>query len=251
LALLIVLINVSFNYLSGNLLPGNSVMHVGGLYQSLYTPADYAFVIWAAIGASLIIYAIYQLLPSQSEERLHDELSKPFILANLFSMAWLVAFRMDIMPLSMLFICCTLAASLMMYVKVRNSVLRDDNSAWLSVPFSLLSGWLSVLTIANAAILLISLGLQGSIANQVIWSIVMMLAAGLLGIGVCFRCRDFVFPFVVSWALIAIFVVRHAEFPYLGVVALVGAAMPAIWIVTTLARRIQYRHRVWANKLSF
>jgi hypothetical protein len=251
LALLIVLINVSFNYFSGNLLPGNSVMHVGGLYQSLYTPADYAFIVWGVIGFSVVAYAIYQLLPSQSEERIHDELAKPFILTNLFSMAWLVAFRMDVMPVSIVFVFCTLATSLFMYIRVRDSVLRDDSSSWLSVPFSLLAGWLSVLAIANAAILLISLGIQGSISNQVVWAIVMIVVSGILGIGVCFRCRDYIFPCVISWALISIFVARHAEFPYLGVVALVGAAMPAIWIVTTLVRRISYRQRIWANKLSF
>lgn len=251
MALLIVLINVSFNYFSGNLLPGNSVMHVGNLYQSLYTPADYAFVIWGLIGSSVIVYAIYQLLPSQSEERIYDELAKPFILTNLFSMGWLVALRLGVMPVSTVFVCCTLATALLMYIKVRNAVLRDDNSAWLSVPFSLLAGWLSVLTIANVAILLISLGIHGSISDQVIWTIAMILGSGMLGIGICFRCRDFIFPFVISWASIAIFVARHQEFPYLGVVALVGAAIPAIWIVTTMVRRISYRQRVWANKLSF
>ena len=251
MALLIVLINVSFNYFSGNLLPGNSVMHVGGLYQSLYTPADYSFFIWGVIAFSVIVYAIYQVLPSQSEERIFDELAKPFILTNLFSMAWLIAFRMDVMPVSMVFVCCTLAAALVMYIRVRDSVLRDDSSAWLSVPFSLLAGWLSVLVVANAAILLMSLGIQGSVSTQLIWTIVMILFSGILGVWVCFRCRDFVFPFVISWALIAIFVARHSEFPYLGVVALVGAAMPVIWIVTTLVRRISYRQRVWANKLSF
>jgi len=138
-----------------------------------------------------------------------------------------------------------------MYIRVRDSVLRDDSSAWLSVPFSLLAGWLSVLTIANVSILLISLNLHGSISSQVIWTIVMILGSGMLGIWVCFRCRDFIFPFVISWASVSIFVARHAEFPYLGVVALVGAAIPAIWIVTTLVRRISYRQRIWANKLSF
>jgi hypothetical protein len=251
LALLIVLINVSFNYFSGNLLPGNSVMHVGGLYQSLYTPADYSFLIWGAIGFSVIVYSIYQLLPSQSDERIYDELAKPFILTNLFSMAWLIAFRMDVMPVSMFFISCTLIMALVMYIKVRDAVLRDDNSAWLSVPFSLLAGWLSVLVIANASILFISLGLHGSVSSQMVWTIVMILGSGILGIWVCARCRDFVFPFVISWALIAIFIARQPEFPYIGVVALVAAAMPAIWIVTTLVRRISYRQRIWANKLSF
>jgi hypothetical protein len=251
LALLIVLINVSFNYVMENYLPGTNIVQAGSDYQSLYAPASFSHLIWVAIGFSLVVYAIYQLLPAQSEERIYDELAKPFVLTNAFAMAWIAAVRAGIYPVALAFLAATLVCALVMYIRVRDSVLRDDHSNWLSVPFSLLAGWLSIMTISYAAILLISLEMQGSITTQIVWTIVMILGSGVLGIGVCFRCRDFIFPVVVSWALIGIFVNRQADFPYVAVVALVGAAIPLIWIVTTLVRRISYRQRIWANKLSF
>lgn len=226
-------------------------MQVSQLYQSMFTPATYAFAVWGVIGVAFFIYAIYQLLPAQSNEVLYDRLAKPLVLANLASMAWIVSFRMNIIYLSVAFIFITLIAALMMYTRVRHTVLRDDCSNWVSVPFSLLAGWLSVAAVGNVAILLISLGWQGTTFNQTVWTIAMIVGCGMLGIWACFRCRDYIFPSVVSWACIAIFVAHHAEYPYLGVVALVTAALPIIWIATTLIKRVSYRQRVWANKLSF
>jgi hypothetical protein len=251
LALLIVLINVSFNYVLQNYLQSLPVIQAESLYQSLYSPASYAHLIWLPIGFAMVVYAIYQLLPSQSEERIYDELAKPFILANAFSIGWVAASKAGVLPVSMVFMICALVACVIMYIRVRDSVLRDDSSNWLSVPFSLAAGWLSVLTISTASLLLISLNLQGSVSTQIIWTIVMILFSGFLGVGVCFRCRDYIFPAVISWASVAIFVAHRAEFPYLAGVALAGSAIPIIWIVTTLIRRVSYRQRVWANKLSF
>jgi hypothetical protein len=251
LVLLIVLINVSFNYVLENYLPGTSVAEAGTVYQSLYAPAMYAHFIWAVIGFSILIYAIYQLLPGQSEERIHDYLAKPLVLANAFSMGWVATVRADLYPVAVAFLLATLATSVVMYIRVRDAVLRDDQSNWLSVPFSLIAAWLSVMTFSHASILLITLGMQGTLSTQIIWTIAMILVSGILGIGVCFRCRDYIFPAVISWASIAIFVARPVEHPYLGIVALIGAALPLIWIATTLFRRLSYRQRVWANKLSF
>lgn len=251
LALLIVLINVSFNYVLESYLQGTHVVQSAKLYQSLYAPAPFTHLIWLLIGGSMIAYAIYQLLPSQSEDRIHDDIAKPFILANAFSIGWVAAIRAGVFWLGLVFMICTLAASIVMYIRVRDAVLRNDNSNWMSVPFSLLTGWLSVMTISTAALVLISFGLQGTISNQIIWTMVMILVSGILGVGVCFRCRDYIFPIVISWASIGIFITHRAEFPYLSIVALLGSAIPVIWIVTTLVRRISYRQRIWANKLSF
>ncbi len=251
LALLIVLINVSFNYVLESYLQGSHVVEAASTYQSLYAPASYTHLIWLLIGTSMVAYAIYQLLPSQSEDRIHDDLAKPFVLANAFLIGWVAAIRSGIFWLGLIFMFCTLAASVVMYMRVRDAVLRDDNSNWLSVPFSLLAGWLSVMTFSTASLTLLSFGLQGTISNQIIWTIVLILVSGMLGVGVCFRCRDYIFPAVISWASVGIFFAHRTDFPYLALVALIGSAIPVIWIVTTLVRRISYRQRVWANKLSF
>lgn len=253
LALLSVLISMFFIYLSqGMLATLPTIEQVSDKYPTMFAPADYAFSIWGAIYLSMLIYAIYQLMPSQRDEILFDRLAKPLIVVNLLAIAWVVSFRFELISVSVLVLVAMLAASVIMLERVRDEVLRGDCSNWVSVPFSLLSGWLSVATIANFAVLFVSLELQGSQLVQSILTILMITVASLIGVIVCFRCRDFIFPAVIMWACVAIFFARQTDYLYMGAVALVGAALPAIWIATTLIRRISYRrHRLWGNKLYY
>lgn len=251
IALLIVLINVAFSNFPEYVISGPTVAEISQQYNSLFTPAIYSFVIWHLICLSFVVYAIYQLLPAQREDRLYDQLAQPFILSNLFAICWVISFRMNIIWLSLFFIVCMLFTALMMYTRVRDAVLRDEYSNWLSVPFSLFAGWLSFATITNASMVLISLGMQGEPINQVVWSTIFILFLGILGAFVWFRCRDFIFPMVISWGCIGIFIAHQAAYPFLGLAALVGSLIPIVWGITTLMKRVAYRNRVWANKLSF
>jgi len=252
LALMAVFVNVIFNYASlTNVIALPSLEDVSHRFSSLFTPHDYALGIWGVIYFAFIVYAVYQAVPARSEDPLYRNLAKPFTLVNLLSIAWIVAFRMQLMWFSVGIIVTMLVLSIFMLVLSRDAVLRDEYSNWVSVPFSLLSGWLSVATIANFSTVFVYMGWQGPVMTQVIITMIMIVFAGLIGIYVCARCKDFVFPFVISWACVAIAVSRSYDFQYLSALALITAAAPPVWIITTLLRRINYRRHILANKFSF
>jgi hypothetical protein len=252
LALIAVFVNVIFNYVSlTNVLALPSMEDVSHRFSSLFTPHDYAFSIWGLIYFTFIVYAVWQSTPSRSDDPLARNLAKPFAIVNLLAIAWIVVFRMQLMWLSAGIIVVMLALSIFMLVLSRDAVLRDEYSNWISVPFSLLAGWLSVATIANFSTAFVYIGWQGAVMTQVIITIAMIVAAGLIGIYVCARCKDFIFPMVIAWACIAIAVSRSVDFPYVSAVALATAVMPIVWIATTVLRRISYRRHILANKFSF
>lgn len=250
IALAVVFLNVIFNYLS-DYLPGQSISEITHKYSSLFTPADYAFSIWGMIYISFIAYGIYQLLPSQRGEILFDHLAKPFVVSNMLAMVWIVLYRMDLILASTVVIATMLATSVILYVKVRNVVLRHEHTNWISIPFSMFSGWLSVATIANVAILSVEQGWVGNPVTQLAISTVMILIAGVLGIFISYRCADFIFPAVITWACVAIFMAHGSEYYPIGAVALLSAALPLIWFLLTVIKRGSYRHRMESNKFSF
>jgi hypothetical protein len=251
-ALIAVFVNVIFNYVSlTNVIALPSMEDVAHRFSSLFTPHDYAFSIWGLIYFTFIVYAIYQATPSRSEDPLCRNLAKPFAIVNLLAVAWIVVFRMQLMWLSVGVIVTMLVLSIYMLVLSRDAVLRDEYSNWVSLPFSLLAGWLSVATISNFSTAFVFVGWQGPVMTQVIITIAMILASGLIGIYVCARCRDFIFPMVIAWACVAIAVSRSGDFPYVSAVALATAVMPPVWIATTILKRISYRRHVLANKFSF
>jgi len=228
-----------------------SLEDVSHRYSSLFTPHDYAFSIWGLIYFSFIVYGIVQAMPSRSEDPLYRNLAKPFTIVNILASVWIITFRMQLMWLSAGIIVTMLAYSIFMLVLSRDAVLRDEYSNWVSVPFSLFAGWLSVATIANFSTVFVYMGWAGPVMTQVMIAIVMIFVAGFIGIYVCARCKDFVFPMVIAWSCIAIAVSRSGDFPYVSAVAVATAVMPMIWIATTMLRRLQYRRHVLANKFSF
>lgn len=252
-ALVAVLFNVIFNYVSlvDTLLPLPSLEDVTHRYSSLFTPHDYAFSIWGVIYFAFVVYGIYQAMPARSEDPLYRMLAKPFTILNLLAPAWIIAFRMQLMWVSAGIMLVMLSLSIFMLILSRDAVLRDEYSNWVSFPFSLLAGWLSVASIANFSTVLVYMGWQGSVMSQVMITTLVILMAGFIGIYVCARCRDFVFPLVIAWACVAIAVSRSSDFTFLSAVALTTAALPLIWIATTLLRRISYRRHILANKFSF
>ncbi|MEI9917785.1 MAG: hypothetical protein WDO14_03165 [Bacteroidota bacterium] len=252
LAVIAVFLNVIFNYASlTNIIALPSLEDVSHRYSSLFTPHDYAFSIWGVIYFAFIVYGIYQAMPARSEDPLYRNLAKPFTIVNLLAIAWIVTFRMQLMWLSAGILVTMLVLSISMLVLSRDAVLRDEYSNWVSVPFSLLAGWLSIATIADISSVFVYMGWQGPVMTQVIIAMVVILFSGLVGIYVCARCKDFVFPMVIAWGCIAIAVSRSNDFPDLSAVALITAVAPPVWMITTLLKRITYRRHILANKFSF
>jgi hypothetical protein len=73
------IINPAFSYLLG-LTPfaGSTMKEITDKYDTLFSPAGYAFSIWGLIYLSFIAYAIYQLRPAQRSNKLYDKVAPVF-----------------------------------------------------------------------------------------------------------------------------------------------------------------------------
>ncbi|HZX73927.1 MAG TPA: hypothetical protein VFE57_05890, partial [Cyclobacteriaceae bacterium] len=155
MVLITTLLDIALGYLSyNNLIPGKSVESVIRSYHSFYEPAGYSFLIWSMIYFFLMVYAFYQLAYAQRNEIIFDRLAKPLIQLNLLAMAWVILARLDLVIPSVLIIVWMFVVSIVLYVRVRDGVLRHDYNRWISVPFSLYSGWLLIMAILTGSILL-------------------------------------------------------------------------------------------------
>lgn len=230
--------NVAFNFLSQRGAgTGENIQQVTYRYDSLFTPAGYAFAIWGVIYLSFIVYGIYQLLPSQRSENVYDRVALPLILVNVLSSVWIVIFRNEMIGLSVFIILSTLIIGLVMYTRMRAAVLKDGYTTWLSVPFSLFAGWISVASIANISIWLTSLGWNGGGWGEIVWAKIMVIAACVIGVFVAYRFRDLIYPLVVAWACVAIFVARNPEYHNIAMSAMASAITLVIAIILLLGAR--------------
>ncbi len=207
---------------------GQTQAVVSAKYPTLLTPAGQAFSIWGLIFLSLLLYAGWQLLPAQRRRSLPDAVAKPLTLACLATAAWVVLFAYElILPslgVMLLILGCLLAA----YGRARRRIFVEAAPALAGVPFSLFLGWISVASIINITIGLRQLGWQPAEGLTVSLTLGLIVVVVLLGLIMSRVFRDLVFPLVLAWALVWVWVARLREVPELGWAALIGATAVAI-----------------------
>ncbi|MDF7814643.1 hypothetical protein [Hymenobacter sp. YC55] len=229
LAALAVLGNIGLNYYS-NAFPfnGQSMGTVSGKYPTLLTPAGYAFSIWGLIFLSLTVYVVWQLLPAQRSNPLPDAVAQPLTLASIVTALWVVLFAYErILPcwLAMMII---LGALVMAYGRARRLVLADIAPRWVSVPFALYLGWISVAFTINSIIGLRQLGWEPDLNLAMLLGLVLLTIVVGLGLLISREFKEVAFPLVVAWALIAIWVAQRHTYPELSWAALIGAGIVAL-----------------------
>jgi len=245
-ALIMVLLNVAFNSVYDKFLALPSIKIVTDHYQSLFVPASYAFLIWGFIYVAMIAYSIYQLLPSQRFVPLHDRISRPLVIANFLSIAWIIAFTSGFVIASVIIIGGMLATALVMYARIGEAVNKWGYRPVLAVPFSLFTAWLSVAIISNFSLALTSFGWSGGSFGEENWVMIMMAVVCTLGVVINYKFHDPIFPLVIIWALIS-FWVKYGEINS-GIAgsALVSSSLLLLWTglySLSTGRKVQFSHQ--------
>jgi hypothetical protein len=216
---------------------------VSAKYPTLLTPAGYAFSIWGVIFLGLIVYAVWQLLPAQRNSSLPDAVAKPLTVANIATAAWVVLFAYELILPSVGVMLLILGSLMATYGRARRQIFTEAAPALVGVPFSLYLGWISVASVINITIGLEQLGLKSSQGLAVILTLGLFMAIVSLGLIMSRVFRDMVFPLVLAWALVAIWVVRLREVPELGWAALIGATL--VTIAGIMLSRVGGRKSPW------
>ena len=221
--------NIFLNYYS-NTRPfnGQTMGQVSAKYPTLLTPAGYAFSIWGLIFLGLAVYAVWQLLPAQSKLSLPNALAKPLTLANIATAGWVMLFAHEQILPSVGVMVLILALLTVVYGRARRRIFAGAAPAWVGVPFSLFLGWISVASVINITIGLRELGWQTADGLSVTLTLGLLAVIVALGLLISRVFRDMVFPLVLAWALVAIWVVRLREVSELGWAALAGAVLVAV-----------------------
>lgn len=228
LALFAVVASLAFSYLSQRLPMGEAtIQDISARHASLFTPAGYAFGIWGLIYFSTLAYAFHQLLPSQRNTYAHDLLVRPLMVLNLLATAWVAVFRFELIALSVVVNAAMLVTSAVLFTRVNTAVARHELSKWVLLPASLWFGWLSVAVIANVSLWGVAMGWTDAI--QLEWTLAMIAVATLLGLGVGYRYRNGIYPLVIAWAALAIWVARREDGQLIAAAALASAVVMLAW----------------------
>jgi len=194
------------------------VGEISAKYETVFTPASYAFSIWGLIYLLLTGFVIYQargLFKSIENDDFVLKIGWWFVLSCFANCAWIVAWVYDFTGLSVLLITLLLIS----LVKI---VLNSNMERWdapfskivlLWWPFCIYAGWVTVAVIANISAWLTKIGWNGLGLADATWAIIMILVAGSINLLMIWSRNMREFALVGIWALIAIAVANSGEYP--------------------------------------
>jgi hypothetical protein len=187
------------NYLAVALpLAGRDTGAISDSYPNLFAPAGYAFSIWGAIYTLLLVYVIYQFWRSDA---LVARINRVFIVNALLNASWMFAWHYDFIWLSVLIMVGLLVTLIRIADTLRISNLTQKERWLTRLPFGVYFGWITVATIANMTVFLVSLGWNGFGLPESFWTVVVLLVGTLIGTLRMLRDRFAPYGLVLIWAM--------------------------------------------------
>ncbi len=189
---------------AANAVAGDDVGATSARFQTLLTPAPFAFAIWGAIYAAFLAFLAAGLLPRHHRDAAFDGLVGPVVAAHVLGVLWIVLFVREHLLASLAVIAAMLALSVWMLGRVRQGVQSQALPWWSALPFSLLTGWLLVASLVDLTVVLQSVGFSGGAFGATRFTLLLLCSAAAAGVGLALSHRDAVVPAVVAWAAFAI-----------------------------------------------
>lgn len=237
-----------------NALPINGMItgDISDSYPNLFAPTGITFIIWGVIYLLLAAYTAYQLGFFQKgkqsvQQDLLNKVGTLFAISSIANIAWIFSWHYKVIPLSMLFMLIILVCLIMINLRINKEKLSSKQKFFIRLPFSVYFGWITVATIANATVLLVSL--LGSNLNllgisEVVWTVAILLIGLLIGAVTTFKNRDVPYGLVIVWAYIGI-LIKHllaqpdgfnSQYPAVIVTVIVSLLVQVAVIVLVIAK---------------
>jgi len=204
------LITIAVNYLStSGVINGKTVANISDKYHTLFTPASYAFGIWALIYLMLLGFVIYQgtsLFDEAGEKDFVMQIGWWFVISCAANSVWIIVWINEWTGLSVLIIGILLFS--LMKIVVNTNMERWDaplpKIGLLWWPFCVYSGWVTVAFFVNMAAYLTKTGWYGIGIGDAGWAIIMAIFAGTINVFMIWSRNMREFAATGIWALVAI-----------------------------------------------
>lgn len=235
---------VLVNGLAGSttIIGGRNTAQISDANPTLITPAGYVFSIWGVIYVLLGVFAVYQALPSQRGSQFQRRIGWIFVLSSIANMVWLFLWQSLLLVASTVLMFLLLSTLILIYLRLgvgkSKATIREKLAVHL--PFSVYLGWITIASIANVAVTLVSVGWAGFGISQATWATLVVVVALLISILVLVTRRDLAYALVIIWALVGI-ATKQSGTPAIVTLTQAGAALVAVASAATLLTMLR-RH---------
>jgi benzodiazapine receptor len=232
-------LTVIVNGLAGSttLLGGVNTAEISDANPTLITPAGYVFSIWGIIYILLSVFVIFQALPSQKEKEYTKKIGWLFVLSSILNIVWLFFWQYQILSVSIVLMFLLLITLIAIYLRLNigKSTVTLREKLTVHVPFSVYLGWITIASIANVAVFLVSENWDGFGISPETWATLIIIVALVIALLVIATRRDIAYGLVIVWAFVGIAVKQSGN---QSIVTLTEAS--AIIVLLTMAAVILF-----------
>lgn len=201
-------LTVIVNGLAGSttILGGKFTAEISDANPTLITPAGYVFSIWGVIYLLLGVFVVFQALPNQQGQAFQKKIGWLFALSSLLNIVWLFLWQYEYLVFSVVLMFLLLATLILIYLRldIGRSDVRMREKLAVHLPFSVYLGWITIASIANVSLFLVSENWDGFGIGAETWATLIIIVALVIALLVLATRRDIAYGLVVVWALFGI-----------------------------------------------
>jgi len=210
ITLITFLIMILINALS-IILPINNIGidEISKVYDNLFIPAGFTFSIWGLIYISLSIYIVFQYKKmTVSNEEIIIAVNKRFSVSSLANSLWILCWHYDKILLSLFLMVIILMCLASIILTLNHGNIGKREKLFITLPFSVYFGWITIATITNTNALFISIGVDGFSSIAPVITILIILIGLVIGFITTYKYKLMGYGLVVIWAYVGI-LIRH------------------------------------------
>lgn len=221
------------NYTAGQM--GSDVGGTANQNETIIQPAGFAFSIWGLIYTLLFIWIIYLFFSKKDKSPITERLKFWPIVNFLLNGVWIFVFTQE-----WLFASVIVSAAMLYTLAEIYSSISETNHNWFDrFPFAIYFAWVTLATIVNiftwaADNVDTILGM-----DELTWTIIVLIVAGLIGIAIAVFFRDWVYPLVLIWPLIAIYAESGDVSTGLNITLLIVAIALVVIAIMVIIRKVR------------
>ena len=210
-------------------LNGRTTAEISDSFANTFAPAGYVFSIWGVIYTALMAFLAYQFTARGRASIAIDRIGWLFVVNAIANGIWIVFWHYGMFPATMAMTIVLLGTLCAIAVRIgtpAQAATRSDR--WfVHLPFAIYLGWVSVATIANAAVMFLDMGWNGEPLTPEAWTLALIAIATGIGAVMVIRRGEIAFAGVLIWAFVGI-AVKQVEAAWVPEGAQAAASLLAV-----------------------
>lgn len=155
-------------------------------------------------------YGLFKRISDKVNIRLVKKLAIPFTISSVANAAWIISWHYNFIALSMIFMVIILVSLLYINKEISKRNLNKKQILFIRIPFSIYLGWITVATIANFTVLLVSEGWGGFGIRDETWTVFVIILGAIIGLLTLMKYSNIEYGVTLIWAYYGIYA-RHAS----------------------------------------